>query len=161
MTLTEAIERAYSQNEQTLATQIAAPRLEYDAERLQQFADWCKERGVRPLPAAPATIAAFVRDLRPEEIPAVLADIEALHSNANLANPIATTPVRAVLQEILKLDPPRWNKPEQLLWAALPPEVRGVISRRDKQTSTLIRRLQNENADLKKQLSQMENTNGG
>ena len=166
MNLAVEIERAHDRNEAALAQSLNTPKAEFDAialDRLRYFTDFCKEHGVRPFPAAPGTVAAFIRSLAhwaTNDIMDVLSDIEALHSNNNLANPIATIPVRLILTEILKLDPPRWNKSEQLLWAALPPEVQAVISKRDKQTSTLIRRLQNENAELKKQLSKKEDSNG-
>ena len=156
MDLAQEIASAVARNEAQLAKSIAAPTVSLDADaqdRLRCFVDWCKERGVRPLPAAPATVAAFIKSLAhwaTNDIVDLLINIEELHSNNNLANPAATTVVRAVLQDILKLEPPHWNKSEQLLWAALPPEVQAVISRRDKQTSTLIRRLQNHNAELKK-----------
>ena len=162
MNLAQAIQQAHERNEQAIATRIAAPRLDEDQVLLSNFVKWTKETGVRCLPAAPASVAAYLMTLagQPETILKTVEAIDAWHVNQDLGSPTATPAVREALTGILKLDPPRWNKSEQLLWAALPPEVQAVISRRDKQTSTLIRHLQNENAELKKQLSQKDIKDG-
>jgi hypothetical protein len=53
MNLAAEIAAAHAKNEAAVATSIAAPRLELDRTRLQHFADFCKQYGVRALPAAP------------------------------------------------------------------------------------------------------------
>jgi len=108
MNLAAEIAAAHANNEAQLAKSIAVPTVSLDVDaqmRLQNFADFCKSVGVRPLPAAPATVAAFAkaeytRGASADAILHTLQDIEALHSNNNIANPIATVPVRAVLTEI-------------------------------------------------------------
>ena len=86
-----------------------------------------------------------------------LQDIEALHSNANLANPIATAAVRSVLSEILKLDPPRsWSKSERLAFASLAPELQFIVERHAKLDSNAVRKAQNEAAALKHRIEQLE-----
>ena len=61
MNLAAEIAAAHAKNEAAVATSIAAPRLELDRTRLQNFADFCKQYGIRALPAAPATVAAFIK----------------------------------------------------------------------------------------------------
>ena len=61
MNLAAEIAAAHAKNEAAVATSIAAPRLELDRTRLQSFGDFCKQYGVRALPAAPATVAAFIK----------------------------------------------------------------------------------------------------
>src|SRR5690348_16159162 len=117
MTLAQAIEQAQSRNEQQLAARSAAPALELDCRLLNRFATFCKERGVR---CVPASVAAFIKaeyagGTQPDEILKTLQTIEAWEVNNHRANPIATPTVRSVLMEILKIEPPRWNKEEQLI----------------------------------------------
>jgi hypothetical protein len=161
--LGEQIAAAHDRNEAALAQSLSAPKAEFDADaldRLRHFADFCKERGVRPLPAAPGTVAAFIRSLAhwaTNDIMDVLSDIEALHSNNNLANPIATAAVRSVLEEILHIAGPRnWSKSERLLFAALPIEVRAIIQRREKMDSNAVRKAQNLAAELKQKLEALQ-----
>jgi hypothetical protein len=165
MSLATAIAAAIDRNERVLAQRIATPTLPLDSEaqiRLQHFADYCKAVGVRPLPAAPATCAAFAkaqytRGASADAILATLQDIEALHSNANLANPVASTAVRAVLEEILHIDGPRsWSKSERLLFASLPIEIRAIIERRVKMDSNAVRKAQHERAAAVQELEQLK-----
>src|SRR5262245_27049960 len=111
MSLQEAIDRAQANNEQKLASRVPSPKQELDSEALlllRHFAEWARARGVKFCPAAPASVAAFVRSeaaagVPPERILPALRAIEAMHDNSGgLANPIATAPVRAELQRILK-----------------------------------------------------------
>jgi len=162
MNLAAEIAAAHAKNEAVVATSIAAPRLELDRTRLQNFADFCKQYGIRALPAAPATVAAFAkaeytRGTSADAILHTLQDIEAVHSNANLANPIATAAVRSVLSEILKLDPPRsWSRADRLVYATLPIEAQAIIERRAKEDSKAVRKAQADAAALKHQLEALQ-----
>jgi hypothetical protein len=158
MTLAEQIELAHQQNEKRIASEVGIPKLEQDTEALmllRHWVEWAKQRGVRYMPCAPASAAAFIRAESAVGVPAerivrTLEAIQAMHDNAGLANPIATAPVRAELSRILKLDGPRsWSRSERLLLATVPAEVRAVIERRSKADSDLIRKLQNENYRLR------------
>jgi len=165
MNLAAEIAAAHAKNEAALASQIITPQLDIEAELFNRWIAFCRERGVRHLPGSPAVVAVFIHWLHANHTPQdiilkSLESISAAHSNSNLADPVPCAAPRQAVLDVMKLDPPRWNKSEQLLWAALPPEVQAVISRRDKQTSTLIRRLQNENAELKKQLSEKDIKDG-
>ena len=89
--------------------QSAACDLEVDTEAqrlLGRFVNFCKDNGVRALPAAPGTIAAWIAaEVNPPEvILRTLQTIEAVHSNNDLANPVACAAPRAALARIMKLD---------------------------------------------------------
>ena len=172
MNLAQQIEAAHIRNEQNLAARIAAPRLELENEGkrlLGRFISFCKQNGVRYLPSAPATVAAFIKaehaaGATPEMILKTLAAIEILHSQANAANPVACPAPRAALSEILKIEGPRsWNKAERLVFAGLPIEVRAIIERHAKIDSDAVKRTLNEAAELRKSLNSNQkdfDTNG-
>ena len=165
MSLAAEIASAVARNEAQLAKSIAVPTVSLDVDaqmRLQHFADYCKSVGVRPLPAAPATCAAFAkteytRGASADAILATLQDIEALHSNNNMANPVATTAVRSVLEEILHIEAPRsWPQATRPLFNSLPIEVRAVIKKRQDQNDRAVRLAQQEAADLRHKLEALQ-----
>src|SRR5262249_20598468 len=148
--------------EQAIATRIAAPRLDEDQVLLSNFVKWTKENGVRCLPAAPCSVAAYLMTLagQPETILKTVEAIEAFHVNQNLGSPTATSAVRAVLEEILHSDGPRsWSKSERLVFASLPVEIRAIIERRVRLDSNAVRKAQNEAAALKHRIEQFEKGN--
>jgi hypothetical protein len=159
MTLAAAIEKAHAANEEKLTRGIQIPvHIDADAELLlKPFVSFCSFNGVKHVPASPQVIAAFIRAEEklctpPERIAATTAAIELLHDKHGLANPVACAAPRTELERILKIEPPRsWPRPEQLIFAALPPEIRAIVGRRDKQRETALRRAQNEAAEAKRQ----------
>jgi hypothetical protein len=152
--LADAIQKAHVENERAMAAQLPRYVADDDAKRgVAPFVRFCGERGVRALPAAPASIAAFVRFVGKDQeaLAEALAGVAAMHDQHQLPSPTATACVRAALAETLELKPPRWwTEAEKLLFSDLPAEVRTIVSRRDHQRETDMRRLQNELADLKK-----------
>ena len=166
MNLAIAIDAAQAANEKKLASEIPTPKLDVDTEaimRLRHFAEWTKQRGVKFLPCAPSSVAAFVRSeaaigVPPERILTALEAIQVAHDNSGLASPVATSAVRAELARILKLDNPRWSKAELLVYAGLPIELQAIVVRRQKRDSDLIRKLQNENSELRKSINTKGNT---
>jgi len=165
MNLAAEIAAAHANNEAQLAKSIAVPTVSLDVDaqmRLQNFADFCKSVGVRPLPAAPATVAAYAkgeytRGASADAILHTLQDIEALHSNANLANPVASMAVRAVLGDMLHIEAPRsWPQATRPLFNSLPIEVRAVIKRRQDQNDRAVRLAQQTAADLRHQLEALQ-----
>jgi hypothetical protein len=153
MTLTETIKVVQAKNEKDLAARIAAPKPELDDEtrlHIQRFQSWCKSRGVPAQPAAPTTVAAFIRaenafGVDPNRIFNAVRSIEHWHDSASLSNPCATLVVRTELGRILKLEdrPRSWPKSCQGIFVSLPEEARAVILRREEQNSTALRKLQN------------------
>ena len=82
--------------------------------RLQEastFEKWCIPRRVRPLPASPAHVAAFVRDseavLPIEKIWEAVQEVSQSHLANGLADPTAGGPVAEAINAIAKIEPPR------------------------------------------------------
>jgi hypothetical protein len=165
--LVTAIQLAQEKNETALAQTSASFKTEIDSEgliHLRHFGGWCRQRGVRICPAKPATIAAFIRSEAAIGVPqdrmlAALHAIEQMHDQASEANPVACSMPRAELARMLKVDAPRsWPKAERPLFYDLPPEVQAIVSRREEQNSTSLRRLQNKVAELAKKGNCNDNT---
>ncbi len=108
---------------------LDVPKRELSADirdRFSLFEKFCSERSVRQLPAKPWTVSAFIlheiangRDV--QGCLALLAAIEAVHDSHSLSNPTATAIVRATLNQIIKIEPPRsWAKDEKAEWAKAP-----------------------------------------
>jgi hypothetical protein len=161
LNLADAIQKAYVENERAMAAQVPRYQMDDDSKRgIVPFVKWCGDHGVRSLPAAPASIAGFVRFMGKDQeaVASALVAIAAMHDQHQLPSPTATACVRAALAETLELKPPRsWTEAEKLLFSDLPAEVRTIVSHRDHQRHTEMRRLQNEVADLKKRHSGADN----
>jgi hypothetical protein len=158
--LAQQIELAQRANERKIATSVPLPQQEISTEAallLKHFAAWCKSRGIKALPCAPTSVAAFIKSesdsgVRPQQIIEVVHLIEALHDNQGLANPVATAVVRCELGKLLKIEAPRsWRKTEWPLFYSLPIEVRAVIERRQRENDNALRRVQQDSALLKQQ----------
>src|SRR5262249_43765864 len=79
-----------------------------------------------------------------------------------LPSPVAVAVVREALGCALQVQPPRsWPNSDKLKFHSLPPDIKAVISRRDEQDSRVLRRLQNELAEIRKATQPKEiDTNG-
>lgn len=164
--LAQQIELAQRANERKIAASVPLPQQEISTEAallLKHFAVWCKSRGIKALPCAPTSLAAFVQsqnndDVRPEQIIEVVHLIEALHDNQGLANPVATAVVvRSELSKILKIEAPRsWPTADKLKFAGLPVEIQEVGERRARQDERVLRRAQNETAELRHKLKEFQ-----
>src|SRR5262249_8735235 len=119
MNLAQAIQNAQAKNERGLASQIAVPSPDLESDELvlvRRFSDWCKSKGVPFLPAAPATVALFLRNenLGGADYARIFATaqaIERLHDRASLSNPVATFTVRNEISRLYEINPPRsWAK---------------------------------------------------
>jgi hypothetical protein len=113
-------------------------------------------RQARRCPAKPATCALFVlfqadMGISPQHILAQLSAIERLHDRWGLSNPVRTAIVRAALETVIKIDPPRgWSFSERVEFASLPPDVREIIVNKERLRDKALRRAQNEAAEAKK-----------
>jgi hypothetical protein len=171
MNLGQQIAEQQRRNEQKLAHEVATPRAELDTEAalyLRHFAEFCSTRGVLALPCRPATAAAYVRAQHASHVPAdrilaALNAVEAVHSNGNFANPVATPAVRTELERILKIEPPsRWSRSEQLVWAGLPVEAKEIITRHSELDHKAVRKAMHEASELRHKVKSFEqegNTN--
>jgi hypothetical protein len=162
MNLAQAIAVAHERNEVALASTIAVPKPELESDALvcvRRFSDWCNSKGVPFLPAQPSTVAAYIRfenksGANFQRIFETVRAIEQAHDAAGASNPCATMAVRHELGTLYHIDAPRsWPKADRPLFNTLPIEVRAVIERRAEQDSKVLRRLQNEAAELRKQLN--------
>jgi hypothetical protein len=147
--LVTAIQQAYVTHEKRIqdALQLERPPLGA-AERklLEPFQAWCGSRGVRPLPATPATVAAYIQSLPEGQISAALDAIQAAHDYIGVSSPVGSHSVRTVLAHRLTIfsAPRSWRRDEQLLWDQLPPEIKRTITRREADRDTALRNKQNE-----------------
>jgi hypothetical protein len=159
MTLADAIAKAHVLNEEKLATGIPIPQLDADAElHLAAFNRFCAQHGVRNCPTRPQVVAAFIRaeekfGTPPETMALILSAIEALHIRHGMSNPLATPVCREQLERVLKTEAPRsWPRAEKLMFAALPPEIRAVIAKRERDRERWLRNKMNELAEELKRL---------
>jgi hypothetical protein len=125
-------------------------------EALRPWLAWTTARAVRHAPAKSFVVAQFVAEQSASgnstnDILRQLDAVARLHDKFSLPNPVATAPVRAVLEREFAFDVPRsWTTPEKEMFVTLPAEIRAAVSRREKQRETEVRRLQNSVAELKR-----------
>jgi hypothetical protein len=106
--LVQQIEKAQAANEAKLAKEVGRPTFELDTEaqlQLRHFQSFAQTRGVRFLPANPATVASFVFSENAYGVPAdrimsALEAIETNHDNVGLPNPVATSIVRTAVGKV-------------------------------------------------------------
>jgi hypothetical protein len=139
--------------------QLLARELSADIRtRLDAFNKWAIARQARRCPAKPATVALWALEQADMGVPAqqILAQLDAieqLHDRWGLANPVRTAIVRAALDTIIKIDPPRgWSRAERVQFALLPPDVREIVVEKERLRDKALRRAQNEAAEAKKRL---------
>jgi hypothetical protein len=144
LTLDHAIAAAFEFNEQKLSKKVPLPRTGLTEEQaivFELFAVFCRQNGVRSLPARPTTIALYFQTPLADAFAAAEA-IRVAHQVHALPCPVSTDVVRFRLNELLDDKPPRsWRAEEKLLWCELPPEIRKVIKRREQEDAAAVRRL--------------------
>src|SRR5271166_4792619 len=94
MNLADAITQAHEVNENALAAKVPQPRTrlsEEQAKLFHRFAEWCKQYGVRSLPARPTTIAAFLASLVADDPFAAAEAIRVAHQVQQLPCRLART----------------------------------------------------------------------
>jgi hypothetical protein len=160
----------WDRNEAQLATGLSTilpPKPELDDETrglIRPFLDYCSIVNVRYLPARPVTVASFIfkqfdAGVKPDTIFAQLAGIEKLHDQFDMSNPVATSACRVALSEVASIEAPRsWPKEEKAMFAHLPPQIRNIIAKREKDRETTLRRAQNEAGDLRRLLKTAADT---
>jgi hypothetical protein len=125
---------------------------------MNMFEKWCALKGQKPFGASPDIVARFVGDIAPMGIAAVweaVQEVSRAHYMHGLASPCDGGPVAAAINEIAKIDPPRsWPAEEKHRFLTLPYDIQSYLARRQAADDALIRKLQNQIAELKK-----ENTN--
>jgi hypothetical protein len=118
------------------------------------FERWCVLNGHKPFGASPETVARFVADIEPLGIGQVWKAVQAIsraHSAHGLPDPTLGGPVAAAINAVAKIDPPRsWPAEEKLRFLTLPYDIQSYLAKRQAADDSLIRKLQNELAQLKK-----------
>jgi hypothetical protein len=143
-----------------IADQLPQPP-ELDSETLEALRPWLAwttSRNVRHAPAKSYVCAQFVAEQSATgaTTQSILKQIDAiarLHDKFSLPNPIATAPVRAVLEREFNPAAPRsWTGPEKEMFVMLPAEIRAAISRREQDRERTLRTAQNRLAEERKRL---------
>ena len=131
-------------------------------EETSAFGKWCIVRGVRSLPAMPAHVANFIADLAAAEksikqIWPLVQEISQAHVSRGFADPTAGGVVGDMINSVALIDRPRsWPATEDGRFKSLPYDVQSFLSHRESQRDTAVRRAQNEAADLRKQLADIQ-----
>jgi hypothetical protein len=167
MTLAEMIQQAKAKeiadNESALASCFPPPPpLSPEAQlAVIPFVNWCANQGVRHLPAAPTSVAAFARFLQDNGAPRPriaesLEAIDQLHQAAAVGSPVATWVVRSTVGGSTIEAPRSWDKEGKVLFAQLPPDIQAKVATREADRETALRRSQNEAAALRNELKRFQ-----
>lgn len=111
------------------------------------FANWCMLKGIAPLPAPPAAVAAFIADctlLGAECVWQSLQEVSRAHVDHGYADPTLGGPAALAMNALSSIEPPRsWAKEERHLFYALPFDLQKYIVEREAQRDRAVRRAQN------------------
>jgi hypothetical protein len=163
----------YARNEKALADRLTHRRSPISAEDralLVPFLNWCEGMQVRHAPAAPSSVATFVREFNwrgPKILLPTLRAIEAVHDFFGAANPVATEAVKSAVAEMFNDDladlivtpkdaPRSWPKNEKILFSVLPKELQAIIGRRENERDQAVRSAQNEVSNLRNELTRLK-----
>jgi hypothetical protein len=129
-----------------------------DTHRPERFMKFCEELGVPWRPASPAVLAKFVlQHTKTGRLIEEIRSISAAHSSSNLPDPAATYWVSKALCRLMKIEPPRsWPKAEQAVFLSLPADLQQYLIPREAERDRTVRRAQNEAAELRKQLADIQ-----
>lgn len=143
-------------NDQQLFSGLAIPKIEPTAEQLAlwgSFEAHAAKRCVRPFPASPALVADFLGTLPDDGLEPACEALQAIHNSVGASNPVASLAVRTILERRLRAECPRsWNKEDRLAFAAVPPEIRSILTKRENERDTALRRAQNQLAQERTKL---------
>jgi len=124
------------------------------------FARWCELNGASFCPAAPATVARFVRDCAPvgiERLWPAVQEISKLHGSRGLADPTLGSPVAAAIGDIADLPPPRsWPDHARQRFKSLPYDLQLFVTSHEARREKALRRAQNEAAAARRKLAEHE-----
>ena len=159
------IERMQAVNAQQLYSSLALPRVEPSKEQLDiwhRFEEHAARRGVRSFPTSPAIVADFLNSLTDEALEPACQAIVCIHDSVGASNPVATVACRTILERRLRPETPRaWPKEDKQLFASLPVEIRAILTRRENERDTALRRSQNKLASEIKKVTTTETTEDG
>jgi len=121
------------------------------------FVRWCELNGVAPCPAAPATVARFVRECAPlgvEKLWPAVQDISKLHVSIGLADPTLGGAAAAAVSDLAAIDPPRsWPADFKRRFRSMPYDLQVFLSSHERQRERSLRRCQNEAAAARRAIA--------
>ncbi|WP_315704531.1 MULTISPECIES: hypothetical protein [unclassified Bradyrhizobium] len=124
------------------------------------FARWCAREGAMFCPAAPATVASFVRDcagLGIAQLWPALQDISRLHTSKGLADPTLSEPVVSAINELSGIAPPRsWPADRKARFKTLPYDLQAFIVGHEAARERALRRAQNQAAAARQKLAAIQ-----
>jgi hypothetical protein len=124
------------------------------------FARWCELNRAAFCPAAPATVAHFVRDcaaLGIERLWPAVQDISKLHTSIGLADPTLGGASAAAISEVANVSPPRsWPDDCKQRFRSLPYDLQVYVVDREARRDKALRRAQNEAAAAKQKLAALQ-----
>ncbi len=150
----------FNQMEQLHSSQLQAslgvspPRpTEQQLDIWRGFESHAARRCVRPFPAFPALVADFLGTISDEALEATCQAIQVVHDALGASSPVSSLAVRTILERRLRTECPRsWTKEDRIAFAAVPPEIRAILLRRETERDTALRRAQNQLAQERKRL---------
>lgn len=121
------------------------------------FARWCELNTEPFFPAAPQTVARFVKDcsgLGMERLWLALQDIAKMHVSIGLADPTLSGPAAAAISDVAGVTAPRsWPTEYKQRFKSLPYDIQLFIAAHEAQREKALRRAQNEAASARKKLA--------
>lgn len=124
------------------------------------FARWCELNGASFCPAAPATVARFVRDcatLGIERLWPAVQEISKQHVSLGLADPTLGGAVAAAISDVAGVLPPRsWPGDQKLGFKSLPYNLQVFLTDHETRREKALRRAQNEAASARQKLAEYE-----
>ncbi|WP_024514600.1 hypothetical protein [Bradyrhizobium sp. Tv2a-2] len=124
------------------------------------FARWCELNGASFCPAAPQTLARFVKDcsaLGIERLWPAVQDVAKLHASLGLADPTLGGPAADAIGEIAAVMPPRsWPEEYKQRFKSLPYDIQLFVAAHEIRREKTLRRAQNDAAASRQKLAASE-----
>jgi hypothetical protein len=147
-----------------VAERIGPPVDSVPARLPPEFLAWCQHRGVRSIPARPASVALFVLEneaLGIDALSRMVVEISGAHLRQGRSDPTSGYPVATALNSIAKIEPPRsWPKERKARFATLPYYLQLYVAGHEKQREATVSRAINEAAQARKELAAIQQPAG-
>jgi hypothetical protein len=135
-----------AEQRETVAANIVNARLQLpprmaSRDEFPVFESFCREKGLRSLPARPATVAFFALDSVALGLPRILAVVGAISAvHAGLADPTLSPVVSAALATISPITPPRhWAKEHKATFTQMPRSLQTYVAEHEQQQDKAFR----------------------
>lgn len=124
------------------------------------FARWCELNAATFCPAAPATVARFVRDcaaLGIERLWPAVQDVSKLHTSLGLSDPTLGGPAAAAISDVADVQPPRsWPEDCKQRFRSLPYDLQVHVAGHEQRREKALRRSHNEAAAARRKLEECQ-----